>query len=92
MRKWFVFAKMSALLCAGDPIMFELSAPSAADAPIQLPPVVVKESAAAPTAKPDRLYSESEARDAIERTPGGVALVGLETIRDSLGTTFQGGA
>ena len=62
---------------------------TAADAPIQLPPVVVKESPVAPTAKPDRLYNEKEAREAIDRTPGGVALVDSETITNSLGTNFK---
>jgi iron complex outermembrane receptor protein len=84
---WFAVTFASALLCAGDPTRIVKA--NAADAPIQLPPVVVKESPIAPTAKPDRLYTESEAREAIERTPGGVALVDSETINQSLGTNFK---
>jgi iron complex outermembrane receptor protein len=89
MRPWFGVTFASALLCAGNPIVFQSSRATAADAPIQLPPVVVKESPIAPTAKPDRLYNEKEAREAIDRTPGGVALVGSETINQSLGTNFK---
>ena len=55
--RWFAATFASVLLCAEDPIIFESWNATAADAPIQLPPVVVKESPIAPTAKPDRLYT-----------------------------------
>ena len=89
MRRWFAVAFTSVLLCGWYPITFQVLEAMAADAPIQLPPVVVKESPIAPTAKPERLYKESEAREAIERTPGGVALIDSETITESLGTNFK---
>ena len=38
---------------------------------------------------PEREYKETEAREAIERTPGGVALVGSEEIKESLGTNMK---
>ena len=89
MRRWFAVAFTSVLLCGWYPITFQVLEAIAADAPIQLPPVVVEESPIAPTAKPERLYKESEAREAIERTPGGVALIDSETITESLGTNFK---
>jgi iron complex outermembrane receptor protein len=88
-REFTVVFFLTTFLSAAYLSGFNLWEAAAADAPIQLPPVVVRESPVAPTAKPDRLYSESEARNAVERTPGGVALVGSETIRESLGTTFK---
>jgi iron complex outermembrane receptor protein len=61
----------------------------AAEKPIELPTVVVREAPIAPTVTPDRLYGEQEAREAIERVPGGVALVGPEEIKESLGTNLK---
>lgn len=52
---------------------------------IQLPPVEVK---AAPEL-PERMYSEEQARKELDRTPGGVALVGSQAIKESLGATLQ---
>ncbi|MGZ9187642.1 MAG: TonB-dependent receptor plug domain-containing protein, partial [Candidatus Binatia bacterium] len=57
--------------------------------PIQLPPLVVKDSEVPPAATPERQYSETQAREALERTPGGVALVGAEKIKESLGTNSK---
>ena len=57
--------------------------------PIQLPPLVVKDSEVPPIATPERQYSEAQAREAIDRTPGGVELVGAEEIKESLGTNLK---
>ena len=89
MRRRFAVTFNLAVLCGAYLNHFALPEAAAADAPIQLPPVVVKESPIAPTAKPDRLYTENEAREAIDRTPGGAELVGSETITQSLGTNFK---
>jgi iron complex outermembrane receptor protein len=89
MRKWSL-----AILCA----FAWLQAPgpntttpgelSAAE-PLQLPPLVVKDSAIPAPAIPERLYNETQAREAIERTPGGVDLIGTEEIKESLGTNLK---
>ena len=42
-----------------------------------------------PIGTPERLYTEKEAQEFIDRTPGGVALVSPETITQSLGTNFK---
>lgn len=58
------------------------------DAPqdiIQLPPVVVE----AERETQERLYSEEKARQEIQRTPGGVALIGAQEISESRGTALQ---
>ena len=76
-----------AFLQAGDSLDFELKkANSAETPPIELPPVIVKEP---PIGTPERLYTEKEAQEFIDRTPGGVALVSPETITQSLGTNFK---
>lgn len=69
-----------------DPL--NLPASSAAE-PLRLPPVVVKDSPIVSTAAPERLYDESQAREALERTPGGVALIGATEINESLGTSLK---
>jgi hypothetical protein len=67
---------LTAFLYASDPIDVELTEAHAAETPpIQLPPVIVKEP---PIGTPERLYTEKEAQEFIDRTPGGVALVGSE--------------
>ncbi|MCS6925947.1 MAG: TonB-dependent receptor [Candidatus Binatia bacterium] len=53
--------------------------------PVQLPPVVVQ---AEPEA-PERTYSEDRARKELNRTPGGVALIGSQPIRQSRGTALH---
>jgi iron complex outermembrane receptor protein len=53
--------------------------------PVQLPPVVVE----AEREVPERTYSEEKARKEIDRTPGGVALIGSQEIRESRGTALQ---
>ncbi|HMF52444.1 MAG TPA: Plug domain-containing protein, partial [Candidatus Saccharimonadales bacterium] len=57
--------------------------------PLQLPPVVVQETAVPSSTLPERQYNENQAREAIERTPGGVALVGAEEVKESLGTNLK---
>jgi iron complex outermembrane receptor protein len=57
--------------------------------PLQLPPVVVQDTQIPSPAIPERLYKESEAREAIQRTPGGVALIGATEINESLGTNLK---
>jgi iron complex outermembrane receptor protein len=52
---------------------------------VQLPPVVVT----APPQVPERLYTEEQAKEEIDRTPGGIALVGSQKIQESLGTALQ---
>ena len=64
-------------------------AASARSEPLYLPAVVVKEAAMPSTGTPERQYSETQAREALERTPGGVELVGAEEIKESLGTNLQ---
>jgi iron complex outermembrane receptor protein len=85
MTRWFTvsFSLAAALTTTG----FSRSAIAAE--PLQLPQVIVKDTLIPPTATPDRLYNENQAREAIERTPGGVALVGSEEIKESLGTNMK---
>jgi len=75
---WALYAFKSNICGASEP-----------EKPIELPPVIVTDTAGAPTAKPERLYNENEAREAIDRTPGGVALIGEEEIEESLGTNLK---
>ncbi|MEW6298594.1 MAG: TonB-dependent receptor [Thermodesulfobacteriota bacterium] len=56
-----------------------------AQPPVQLPPIVVE----APRDTPERGYSEQRAREELDRTPGGVALVGAQAIQESRGTALQ---
>jgi iron complex outermembrane receptor protein len=88
MRRWFVLFFVSALLHVPDAPHLHQRKAYAAE-PMQLPPVVVKESAFPPVATPDREYNENQAREAIERTPGAVALIGTEEIKESLGTNLK---
>ena len=89
MSRWFVILLfVPGLLHVQDLHRLILSEVSAAE-PLQLPQVLVKDSAIPPTATPDRLYSKTQAREAIERTPGGVALVGAEEVKESLGTNLK---
>lgn len=55
------------------------------DKPVQLPPVVVH----AEREVPDRAHSEEKARTELNRTPGGVALIGAQPIRESRGTALH---
>ena len=71
------------------PFNFQVSHAADAEEPIELPRVVVTETPIAPTAKPERLYDDSEAREAIERTPGAVDIIGSEKIEESLGTNLK---
>jgi iron complex outermembrane receptor protein len=85
----FVTKLLIALVCSFQ--SFDVPTARAAEpgTPIELPRVVVTDTAIAPTAKPERLYDEPEAREAIERTPGGVAIIGSEYIEESLGTNLK---
>ncbi len=58
---------------------------AAAKDAVQLPPVVV-EATAEP---PERSYSEERARQELERTPGGVALIGSQDIKETRATALQ---
>lgn len=85
MTRWFnLLYSIPAVLIAA-----EFSRSAIAAEPLLLPQVVVKDSAIPSTATPDRLYNETQAREALERTPGGVALVGAEEIKESLGTNLK---
>jgi iron complex outermembrane receptor protein len=87
MRKRLAVMFTLGLLNASDSIDLELTNANAAETPpIELPPVIVKEP---PIGTPERLYTEKEAQEVIDRTPGGVALVSPETISQSLGTNFK---
>lgn len=67
-----------------------LTLPAAYSAePVHLPEIVVRDVAIPPVATPERLYNEAQARDAIERTPGGVDLIGAEEIKQSRGTNLK---
>ena len=73
MRKRLAVMFTLAFLQASDSIDLELTNANAAETPpIELPPVIVKEP---PIGTPERLYTEKEAQEVIDRTPGGVALV-----------------
>jgi iron complex outermembrane receptor protein len=90
MRICFAFrATFVAFVCSVYPFNFQISQAAEADTPIELPRVVVTETPIAPTAKPERLYDESEALEAIERVPGGVEIIGSEKIEESLGTNLK---
>ena len=52
---------------------------------IQLPPIVVQ----GQQEEPERTSSEEEARKEIDRTPGGVALIGQQEIKESRATALQ---
>lgn len=52
---------------------------------VQLPPVVVQ----GKQEGPERTSSEEQARKEINRTPGGVALIGSQEIKESRGTALQ---
>jgi iron complex outermembrane receptor protein len=56
---------------------------------VQLPAVVVQDTAIPPPETPERQYTEPQAREAIERAPGGVDLIGAEEIKESLGTNLK---
>lgn len=59
------------------------------EAPTQLPPLVVTDRTLKGSVPPERGRSEAEARQELERLPGGNALVGGQTIRESRGANFQ---
>jgi iron complex outermembrane recepter protein len=90
MRRWSISTTTQfARVCAFCALTFDICGAGEPEKPIELPRVIVTDTAIAPTAKPERLYDESEAREAIERTPGGVALIGQEKIEESLGTNLK---
>jgi iron complex outermembrane recepter protein len=58
-------------------------------APTPLPPVMVTDVPLAGVETPDRIKSEAEAREAIERVPGGVSLIGSQEIQESRGANLK---
>jgi len=56
---------------------------------VQLPAVVVQDAAIPPPGTPERQYTENQALEALERTPGGVDFIGAEEIKESLGTNMK---
>jgi iron complex outermembrane receptor protein len=85
MRKWFILGYFATALLMPP----GLPRPAPAADPLQLPPVIVRETPIPPPVTPERLYNENQAREAIERTPGGVALIGPSEINESLGTNLK---
>jgi iron complex outermembrane receptor protein len=79
----------AAIVCAASITAHGPGHAAEAQKPVELPPVVVKDTPIAPVATPDRDLTEKEARNEIERVPGGVALIGSETIQESLGTNLK---
>ncbi len=76
MKIWsFFVARLAALVYLAWIFHIKVLQAAEAEKPIELPRVIVTDTAIAPTPKPERLYDESEAREAIERTPGGVAVM-----------------
>jgi iron complex outermembrane recepter protein len=57
--------------------------------PTRLPPVVIEGPRIVPELIPERLRNETEARDLLQRTPGGVSLVGTQEIRESRGANLK---
>jgi iron complex outermembrane recepter protein len=66
-----------------------LSAAAAQQQPTPLPPVIVREAPLPTEAVPDRLRSEEEAREEINRTPGGAAMVGSQEIEESRASNLK---
>lgn len=57
--------------------------------PMHLPPVVIEGPRIVPELIPERLRNETEARDLLQHTPGGVSLVGVQEIRESRGANLK---
>lgn len=57
--------------------------------PVRLPPVLIEGGRLSPEAVPERARSEAEARDVLQRTPGGVGLVGAQELRESRAANLQ---
>jgi len=66
-----------------------LSTAAAQAPPTPLPPVIVKGAPFPAEAIPDRLRGEEEARQEIERTPGGAELVGSQEIEESRASNLK---
>jgi iron complex outermembrane receptor protein len=64
-------------------MLLSLCSAGAQPRPTPLPPVVVREAPLPSEAIPDRLRNEEEARQEIERTPGGAEVVGSQDIEES---------
>ena len=87
-RPFALIITLTASIYTIHPPCIPISTVRAAE-PLQLPPVVVQDTQIPSTAIPEREYKETEAREAIERTPGGVALIGSTEINESLGTNLK---
>ncbi|MGE3537944.1 MAG: TonB-dependent receptor family protein [Candidatus Tectimicrobiota bacterium] len=79
------FAVCCLLVCC----LLMLALAQAQERPTRLPPVVVTETPLQGGVAAERRRSEAEARQELERLPGGSALVGAQEIRDSRGANFQ---
>ena len=66
-----------------------LSSAGAQPRPTPLPPVMVRGAPLPSEAVPDRLRSEEEARQEIERVPGGAEVVGSKEIEESRGANLK---
>ncbi len=80
--QWFRYAYLWSVVFVFFP---RLAVGQDAHEPTPLPPIVVEGSAEAP----DRTASEQQARKDLQRTPGGVALIGQHEIQDTRATALQ---
>jgi len=84
MRRIFVSANLFVVTAVSGP-SFVNGQQSQNQNTVQLPPVVVE----AERGTEERTYSEKKARQEIQRTPGGVALIGSQEIKESRATALQ---
>ena len=84
MRSTFVGVSLFIVTAIGRPGLVLGQQPQEQEA-VQLPPVVVE----GERGTEERTYSEEQARKELQRTPGGVALVGTREIQESRATALQ---
>lgn len=80
---WITITIFSAV--ANTPALSQTTTTPPAQDAVQLAPVIVE----ATPEQPERSYSEERARQEIQRTPGGVAVIGSQEIQESRGTALQ---
>lgn len=82
MRSTFVSAGLCVVATVGSP---SFASGQQSQETVQLPPMVVE----GERETEERTYGEKKARQEIRRTPGGVALVGSQEIKESRATALQ---